>query len=292
MIRSMTGFGRYEEVIDGRNILVEIRSVNHRYSEISTKISRGYGFIEDKLKKFVSKKISRGKIDITINIQTLETENVEVIINYPLALGYIEALNELKEKYDLKGDISVSLLSRYQDILTIKSSNVDENKIIEDVLFVAKKALDKLILMREKEGMSLQEDIKLKSHNIRSALKLIEEKVPSVISNYEKRLKTKISELISDYNIDEQRVLTEVAIFADKTAIDEEIVRLKSHLDQFSIMLESDSAVGRKMDFLVQEMNREANTIGSKSADSEILHIVVDIKADIEKIREQVQNIE
>ena len=201
-------------------------------------------------------------------------------------------INELKEKYDLKGDISVSLLSRYQDILTIKSSNVDENKIIEDVLFVAKKALDKLILMREKEGMSLQEDIKLKSHNIRSALKLIEEKVPSVISNYEKRLKTKISELISDYNIDEQRVLTEVAIFADKTAIDEEIVRLKSHLDQLSIMLESDSAVGRKMDFLVQEMNREANTIGSKSADSEILHIVVDIKADIEKIREQVQNIE
>ena len=146
--------------------------------------------------------------------------------------------------------------------------------------------------MREKEGMSLQEDIKLKSHNIRSALKLIEEKVPSVVSNYEKRLKTKISELISDYNIDEQRVLTEVAIFADKTAIDEEIVRLKSHLDQLSIMLESDSAVGRKMDFLVQEMNREANTIGSKSADSEILHIVVDIKADIEKIREQVQNIE
>ena len=292
MIRSMTGFGSHEEIIDGRIILVEMKSVNHRYFEFSTKISKGYSFIEDKLKKFVNKKISRGKVEAFVSIQTFETENVEVIVNYPLALEYIKSLNELKERYNLKDDISVTAISRYPDVLTLRNSKLDDDKFLKDVLFVAEKALDKLVLMREKEGLSLQADIKSKSLSIMNIVDLIASKAPLMVSDYEKRLKTRIVELMSGYDIDEQRIMTEVAIFADKTAIDEEIVRLKSHLAQLESMLESDCEVGRKMDFILQELNREANTIGSKSAQTEISYMVVDIKANIEKIREQVQNIE
>lgn len=292
MIRSMTGFGRHEEIIDGRSILVEIKSVNHRYFEFSTKVSREYSFIENKLKKFVNKRISRGKVDVLVNIKTFEDENAEIIINYPLALGYIKALNELKEKYHLKDDISVTSVSKYPDILTVKGSDAGEDKILNDILSVAEKSFDKLMLMKEKEGASLQDDIQSKLLKIMNTVNLVENKLPLIISNYEKKLKARIYDLMSGYDIDEQRVMMEVAIFADKIAIDEEIVRLKSHIKQLDKMLKSNGETGRKMDFILQEMNRETNTIGSKSADSEISHMVVDIKANIEKIREQVQNIE
>ena len=292
MIKSMTGYGRHESVIDGKNIIVEIKSVNHRYFELNSRISKEYGFLEDKIKKLINEKVLRGKVDVFVGIQTLEDENVEVIINDSLVLGYVKALNEIKEKYSLKGDVSISTISKYSDIFTIKNSKENDDKIWNDVLKVAKNALDKFIDMREKEGEFLKLDIKQKACNILEVLNKIESRIPKIVLDYEARLKCKIKELILDNDIDEQRILTEVAIFADKTAVDEEIVRLKSHLRQLDSMIESDVSVGRKIDFLIQEMNRESNTIGSKCLDSDVSLMVVDIKANIEKMREQVQNIE
>lgn len=292
MIRSMTGYGRCEETIDGRDIIVEIKSVNHRYFEFSSRTSRGYGFLDEKLKSYLQSKLSRGKVDAYVSIETLEDTDAQVLINHSLASGYVNALHELAERYHLRDDISVSTVSRYPDIFTVHKAPDNEDVIWNAVKQVTDKALDSLISMRENEGERLKADVLQRAETIMNLVDQIEERSPETVSEYQQKLQAKLTEMLHDTNIDEQRLLTETAIFADKVAVAEETVRLRSHFDQMNIMLNSDEAIGRKLDFLVQEMNREANTIGSKAVDSKIAYMVVNIKAEIEKIREQIQNIE
>ena len=292
MIRSMTGFGRCEEVINGRDIIVEIKSVNHRYFEFSSRITRGYGFLDEKLKSYLQSKISRGKIDIYASIETMEDTDAQVLVNHSLAAGYVNALRELAQRYNLRDDISVGTVSRYSDIFTVHKAPEDEQIIWDAVRKVTDQALSAFIKMRETEGARLKADVLQRAETILETVGKIEERSPQTVSEYQQKLTQKLNEMLNDTNIDEQRILTETAIFADKIAVSEETVRLRSHFEQFSKMLNSNEAVGRKLDFIVQEMNREANTIGSKCIDSQIAYMVVDIKAEIEKIREQIQNIE
>lgn len=292
MIRSMTGYGRSESIIDGRDIIVEIRSVNHRYFEFSSRSSRGYGFLEEKLKSYLQSNLSRGKVDVYVSIETLEDTDAQVLINHSLASGYVNALRELVQRYDLRDDITASNVSRYPDIFTVHKAPDDENIVWDAVRQVTDKALESLIAMRENEGERLKEDVLNRAETIMDLVDKIEERSPQTVNEYQQKLQAKLMELLHDNNIDEQRLLTETAIFADKIAVAEETVRLRSHFDQMKIMLNADEAIGRKLDFLVQEMNREANTIGSKAVDAQIAYMVVDIKAEIEKIREQIQNIE
>lgn len=292
MIKSMTGFGRFEGTVEGRNIIVEIKTVNHRFFDFSCRISRGYGFLEEHLKGLISEHISRGKVDVFVSIS--EDENTEYIveINHSLAAGYVKALNELSQKYGVKDDISVSLLSKYNDVLTVCKPEQDEELVWSLVKGCAEKAISDLISMREAEGRKLKEDVLIRSESIISFIEKVEERSPKMVEEYREKLLSRMNEILAGVEIDEQRVLTEVAIFADKTAVAEETVRLRSHIVQMTDMLKSNDPIGRKLDFIIQEMNREANTIGSKVCDAELAHVVVDIKAEIEKIREQIQNIE
>ena len=292
MVRSMTGFGRYTEVVDGRNIIVEIKSVNHRYFEFSSRVSRGYGFLDEKLKSYLQTKIARGKVDVYVSVETLDDGEVQVLINHDLADAYVKDLKELAARYDIQDDISVSTLSRYSDVFSVHKAPEDEEKVWNAVKVVLDQAYASFITMRETEGKKLEEDILSRAKSILAIVEKIEERSPQTLKEYRERLLARLQEMLGDVKIDEQRVLTEAAIFADKIAIAEETVRLRSHFDQMKAMVSSGEAVGRKLDFLVQEMNREANTIGSKATDSQIAHMVVDIKAEIEKIREQIQNIE
>nr|WP_255575798.1 YicC/YloC family endoribonuclease [Caproiciproducens faecalis] len=288
----MTGFGRWEEVINGRDIIIEIKSVNHRYFEFSSRITRGYGFLDEKLKSYLQSKISRGKIDVYVSIETMEDTDAQVLVNHSLAAGYVNALRELAQRYNLRDDVSVGTVSRYSDIFTVHKAPEDEKIIWESVLQVTDQALNAFLKMRETEGERLKADVMQRAETILQIVGKIEERSPQTVNEYQQKLTQKLTEILSDTNIDEQRILTETAIFADKIAVSEETVRLRSHFEQFSNMLNSNEAVGRKLDFIVQEMNREANTIGSKCIDSQIAYMVVDIKAEIEKIREQIQNIE
>ncbi|MDF1495062.1 YicC/YloC family endoribonuclease [Caproiciproducens sp. CPB-2] len=292
MIKSMTGFGRCEEMISGRDIIVEIKSVNHRYFEFSSRITRGYGFLDEKLKSYLQSKISRGKIDVYASIETMENTDAQVLVNHSLAAGYVNALRELAQRYNLRDDISVGTVSRYSDIFTVHKAPEDEQIIWDSVRQVTDRALTAFLKMREIEGERLKADVLQRAETILQTVGKIEERSPQTVSEYQQKLTQKLTELLSDSNIDEQRILTETAIFADKIAVSEETVRLRSHFEQFSNMLNSNEAIGRKLDFIVQEMNREANTIGSKCIDSQIAYMVVDIKAEVEKIREQIQNIE
>ncbi|MCY1714305.1 YicC/YloC family endoribonuclease [Caproiciproducens galactitolivorans] len=292
MIRSMTGFGRCEKMMNGRNIIVEIKSVNHRYFEFSSRITRGYGFLDDKLKSYLQSKISRGKIDVFVSVETMEDVDAQVLVNHSLAAGYVNALRELSQRYNLREDISVGTVSRYTDIFTVHKAPEDEAVIWNSVQAVTDEALQAFLAMREAEGARLKDDVLQRAQTILEIVGKIEERSPQTVSEYQQKLSQKMQEMLGDSNIDEQRILTEAAIFADKVAVSEETVRLRSHFDQFANMLNSNEAIGRKLDFIVQEMNREANTIGSKCVDSQIAYMVVDIKAEIEKIREQIQNIE
>lgn len=292
MIKSMTGFGRFENMIDGRTITVEIKAVNHRFFDFSCKTNRGYGFLEERLKNFISEYISRGKIDVFVGISEYESTESIVEINHSLAAGYINALHELAQKYNIKEDISVSLISKYNDVLTVRKQPEDEEQVWSLVKECAEKAVAGLISMREVEGEKLKEDVLLRCNTIISLVEKVEERSPKTVEEYHQKLITRMKEILSGVEIDEQRILTEAAIFADKTAVAEETVRLRSHISQMREMLESNLPIGRKLDFIVQEMNREANTIGSKVSDADLAHIVVDIKSEIEKIREQIQNIE
>lgn len=292
MIRSMTGFGRCEDTIDGRDIIVEIKSVNHRYFEFSSRISRGYGFLDEKLKSYLQSRLSRGKIDVFVSIETLEDTDAQVLVNHSLAAGYVAALRELSQRYQLRDDISVGVVSRYPDIFTVHKTPEDEDVIWQAVQSVADRALVSLIYMRETEGERLKADVLQRTQTILQIVGQIEERSPRTVQEYQQKLQQRLDEMLGDANIDEQRILTEAAVFADKVAVAEETVRLRSHFGQCVKMLDSNEAVGRKLDFIVQEMNREANTIGSKCVDSQIAYMVVDIKAEIEKIREQIQNIE
>ena len=292
MLRSMTGFGRGEDTIGGRHIVFEIKSVNHKYFEFNSRIPRGYLFLEDKLKAYIQGKISRGKVDVCLQIETLEETDVQVLVNHSLASAYVTALQELKERYQLPDEPSLALLSKYSDIFSVHKAPEDEDAVWEAVRQVADQAIASFLKMREAEGARLKADILEKAGEIVALVDQVERHTAETVEHYRERLKAKIEELLQDNRFDEQRVLTEVAIFADKVAVDEETVRLRSHFQQLQRLVDSDGPVGRKIDFLVQEMNREANTIGSKSVNSQIAYLVVDIKALIEKIREQVQNVE
>ena len=292
MIKSMTGYGRAQQSVDGINITVELKSVNHRYFEFTSKLPRNYGFLDEKLKSFFSTKLTRGKTECYVQIEAVDEPDTVISLNHSLVKGYLEAYKELSEVYGIENDIKVSNLARVSDIFAVRKKEADEDKIWLAVETVAAAALDGFIAMREREGEKLKADVLSRLDTIIENVEFIEERSPQTVAEYNEKLVARMKELLGEAHIDEQRILTEAAIFADKVAVAEETVRLRSHISQLRSFLELDEAVGKKMDFLVQELNREANTIGSKAQDVEIARRVVAIKAEIEKIREQIQNIE
>lgn len=292
MIKSMTGYGKSEQAIDSLNVTVEIKSVNHRYFEFSARVPREYGFLEEKLKKYCNSLITRGKVECYVSVEDLEEREMEVNVNETLAAGYVKALKELSERFGLKDDISAVTLSRYPDVITLHKASEDEERIWNAVKTVAETAVSKFIEMRETEGSKLRGDILSRADYIIECVEFIEGRSPETVREYNEKLKLRMKELLGDAAVDEQRLLNEAAIYADKIAVDEETVRLRSHISQLREFMNSSEAIGRKLDFLVQEINREANTIGSKAQDVDIAKKVIAIKAEVEKIREQVQNIE
>ena len=295
MIRSMTGYGRGEGAYEGVNITVELRAVNNRYLDCSIKMPRTYIFAEEALKERVQSKVGRGKVDVFVNIAHTGGEALSVTVNEELAKGYIDALWRLYELgggQKVKMDYSATDLARFQDVLIVEKQEEDLDMVKGQLLEVLDRALDDFNTMRTREGEKLATDILNRASTIESMTALVEERSPQTVSEYRTKLENRMQEVLQNVQIDPARLLTEAAIFADKIAVDEETVRLRSHLGQLREMLSKGGAVGRKLDFLIQEFNREANTIGSKCSDIEITRTVVDIKAEIEKIREQVQNIE
>lgn len=292
MIKSMTGYGRAQEMIDGMNITVEIKSVNHRYLEFSSKVYRSYSFLEDKLKTYVQSVISRGKVDCFVQIEQLETSDLTIELNQGLAESYYLALKKIAEGFELIDDISVSVMARNQDLFTTRKNAADEEKIWNAVSVVLKKATDAFVEMRMREGAKLKEDVLSRADIIIENVEYIEERSPETVKEYIAKLNARMTEVLSSTQIDEQRILQEAAIYADKIAVAEETVRLRSHIAQLREFMESNEPIGRKLDFLVQEINREANTIGSKAQNVDIAKRVIDMKSEIEKIREQIQNIE
>ena len=292
MIKSMTGYGRAKQQIGDITVSVEIKSVNHRYFEFSPKLHRNFAFLEDKLKNAVQNKVSRDKIECIVQIDAPEAEEAVVQLNISLAKAYIDAFTKLSEEFGIENDIKLSDLALKTDIFTVHKEPANEELIWNAVSQVLDEAIDAFVAMRETEGKQLSEDIASRCDIILKFVEEIDQRSPIVVSEYFEKLAQRIKELLHDAKVDEQRLLTEAAVFADKTAVTEETVRLRSHIDQMKSLLNSCEPVGRKMDFLVQEMNREANTIGSKCQDTAIASLVINIKAEIEKIREQIQNIE
>ena len=288
----MTGYGRAQQVIDGRDILVEIRSVNHRYFEFSSRIPRAYGYLDEKLKSFLQGKVCRGKVEAAVTINNIEGKDALIQVNKSIARGYIDALREANEELQLRDDLTLSNLLRFPDTFNIQKTVDDEEERWNAVSSVAAEALEKFIAMREAEGARLKNDVLTRSGFILENVSRVETLSPETVENYRNRLYQKLKEVLESTEVDMQRIVTEAAIFADKVAVDEETVRLRSHISQLEGLLESDEAIGRKLDFIVQEMNREVNTIGSKCQDVNITKIVVEMKSEIEKIREQIQNIE
>lgn len=292
MVKSMTGYGRAEETIRGCTITVELRSVNNRYLDCNIRLPRLYLFAEDGIKSRVQNTISRGKVDVFVTLDYAGKEDVKVTVNRPVADGYYGALKQLAQSYQLSEDISVSLLSRFPDVLLAEKAEEDTEQRAQDIYSVLDQALADFDEMRTKEGSRLRDDILSRAAAIEDMVTFVEERSPQTVSEYRAKLEARMQEVLQNTQIDESRLLTEAAIFADKVAVAEETVRLRSHIAQLREMLSKGGATGRKLDFLIQEFNREANTIGSKCSDIQIARQVVDIKAEIEKIREQVQNIE
>ena len=292
VIRSMTGYGREQRIIGEREITVEIRSVNHRYFEFSARVPRIYGYIEEKLKAMLKENISRGKVEVNVQLNMLGGKSVNVTVDMDTAYEYIKALREANEELALEDDLTLSRLMKFPDIFTVQKQEDDEEQIWKDISSVVSAALERFVSMRETEGASLKEDILSKLVNIEGYLEKVEAAAPQTAVRYREKLMARLREILEDKNVDEQRVITEAAVFAEKIAIDEETVRLRSHISQFRTLLDSDVPIGRKLDFLVQEVNREINTIGSKAQDVEITKCVVEMKSETEKIREQIQNIE
>ena len=292
MIKSMTGYGRAEETVEGCTITVELRSVNNRYLDCNVRMPRLYLFAEEAIKGRVQKTTSRGKVDVFVTLDQAEAEQVKISVNRAAADGYYAALRRLAETYVLNDDISVSLLSRFPDVLLAEKAEEDVEQTAQNICRVLDRALEDFDRMRTREGERLKEDILARAAAIEEKVALVEERSPQTVAEYREKLEARMQEVLSNTQLDPARILTEAAIFADKVAVDEETVRLRSHIGQLRAMLDQGGATGRKLDFLIQEFNREANTIGSKCSDLEISRLVVDIKADIEKIREQVQNIE
>lgn len=292
MIKSMTGFGRAQTTVDGMTVTVELKSVNHRYFEFSARVPRNYSFLEEKLKGFVNAAVARGKTECFVGIENPESDEVEVIVNTALARGYAAAIRSLSDLVGTNEQPTASQLSRFPDVLTVHKAEPDEERVWNAVQQTTKLALEQFLTMRQTEGEKLRADILSHADRIAQLVAFVESRSPQTVREYNEKLHRRMAELLEDANVDEQRLLTEAAIFADKVAVDEETVRLHSHLSQLHDFLEADEPIGRKLDFLVQEINRESNTIGSKAQDVEIAKAVIDIKAEVEKIREQVQNIE
>ncbi len=292
MVKSMTGFGRAVKEIDGYVITVELKSVNHRYFEFNCRCPRQYGFIDDKIKSYIGSHISRGKVECYISIEALNCEAADVVVNNSLASAYVKALDSIAESYGLTKDYGASFISRFPDVLVVKKAEEDEERIWQLVRSVTDEALEKFVAMRSAEGEKLYDDVYSRTSLILDSVAYIEQRSPETVREYNDKLVERVHELIGDVALDESRIIQEVAVYADKVAVAEETVRLRSHIDQLRGFLNSDEAIGRKMDFLVQEINRETNTIGSKCNDVDIARKVVDMKAEIEKIREQIQNIE
>ena len=292
MIKSMTGYGRASETVGSMEITAEIKAVNHRYFEFSCRIPRQFSFLDEKVKQYVKTRVNRGKVEVYITINLLENEAIDVQVNHPLAKAYVDALNEIANTYGVTNEIKSTDVARFPDVLSTHKDEQDEETVFENVKQVLSKAVDMFVQMRQTEGEKLKQDVNSRCQTILQHVAFVESQSQESVKTYRARIEEKMRELLGDVQVDEQRLLTETAIFADKTAVDEETVRLKSHIEQLSQMMDSGEAVGRKIDFLVQEMNRETNTIGSKCSDIEITRTVVDIKAEIEKIREQIQNIE
>ena len=292
MVKSMTGFGRGHQVLNGRDITVEIRAVNHRYYEFSSRLPRSLGYVEDKLKTLLQGRISRGKVEVSVLINNVEAADEKITINHEIVKEYIDAMRSVKDEFGLVDDLSLSNILRIPDAFTVVKTETDEAQLWEDIRSTAEEALEHFISMRENEGERMKQDVLSRLAKIEEWVGVVETRSPMVVEDYRKRLYDKMCEVLSSTNIDENRILMEAGIFSEKTAVDEETVRLRSHIAQFRGMLESGEPVGRKLDFLVQEMNRETNTIGSKVQDIEVTRIVVDQKSEIEKIREQIQNIE
>jgi uncharacterized protein (TIGR00255 family) len=292
MIKSMTGYGRSDLQEDNKKIVVEIRGVNHRYNDFNIRVARCYSFLEDYLREYLQKHIHRGKISVSLNIDSTGEEDKLIMLNKSLAKSYINSLYQLRDEYGLIDDISACNVARYTDIFKVERVEDDEEKLWETVKKSVDIALNDFLAMRVREGERLKKDILSISDYIEKAVSEIEERSPKVVDEYRAKIESRIREFLADSSIDENRLLTEVAIFADKLNTNEEIVRLKSHIKELDKILLSDNPVGRRLDFLIQEMNREINTIGSKANDLYISKRVVIVKAEIEKMREQIQNIE
>ncbi len=292
MIKSMTGYGRAVETVNGREFTVELRSVNNRYLDCSVRLPRILSFAEDAVKQAVKQSVSRGKVDVFITLRSEAGDETQISLNGPVVEGYLSAMNQMVTQYGVANDISVSAISRLPEVFLVEKPQVDEEQLQSDLMSVVAVALEHYDAMRCKEGAALDQDLRSRGNTILDLVSQVEKGNGQTVVDYRARLEAKLREVLSNTNIDESRILTEAAIFADKVAVDEETVRLRSHLRQMNDMLTTGGAVGRKLDFLLQEMNREANTIGSKCTDVKLARIVVDIKAELEKIREQTQNIE
>ena len=292
MIKSMTGYGRAVEMVNGREFTVELRSVNNRYLDCTVKMPRSLSFAEEAVKQAVKSAVSRGKVDVYISVKSETADDTRITLNTAVLEGYLAAMRQMVTEFGVKDDISVSAVSRLPEVFTVEKPEVDEEQLKADLLSVVTKALAGYNAMRETEGKALDADLRSRGNTILELVSNVEAGNGQTVIDYRTRLENKLKEVLANTSIDESRILTEAAIFADKVAVDEEAVRLRSHLEQMNTMLTGGGAVGRKLDFLLQEMNREANTIGSKCTDVRLARIVVDIKAELEKIREQTQNIE
>lgn len=292
MAKSMTGYGRARQTLHGRDITVEVRSVNNRYLDCTVKVPRTYIFAEDSVKSRVQKAVSRGKVDVFITIDATAADETVVAVNEPLARGYYEALTKIRDMFSLEGELTAAVLAKFPDVLTVTKAEEDLESVAGDICAVLDEALEAYNAMRAVEGVKLCEDIAGRVTTIETVVGKVEERSPQTVAAYREKLTARMQEVLQSTTIDESRILTEAAIFADKIAVDEETVRLRSHIAQLRAMLKSDQPVGRKLDFLIQEVNRECNTIGSKCNDLTIAQDVVNMKAEVEKIREQVQNIE
>ena len=292
LIKSMTGYGRSVQTVNGREFTVEIRSVNNRYLDCTVKLPKALSFAEDAVKQAVKQAVSRGKVDVFITMRSEGGSEAKVTLNPTMVEGYLAAMNEMAAKYGITNDVSVSVIARMPDVFTIEKPEVDEEQLKGDLLAVVCAALEGYNAMRTAEGAALDADLRSRGETILGLVAQVEAGNGQTVIDYRTRLENKLREVLASTSIDEGRILTEAAIFADKVAVDEETVRLRSHLKQMNAMLDAGGAMGRKLDFLLQEMNREANTIGSKCSDVNLARIVVDIKAELEKIREQTQNIE
>ncbi len=289
---SMTGYGSAKGSVEGQEITVELKSVNNRYLDCSVRLPRNFLFAEDTVKQAVSVGVSRGKVDVFVSAQASQDSGTVVSVNEELARGYRDAVARIAETLGLESGLNAFSLARFPDVLTVERRELDKDKAAAALSEITAKAVEEFNAMREREGERLRRDMLGKLETIEGLVSVVEERSPQTVKEYRERLEARLRDILADRSLDEQRVITEAAIFADRTAVDEETVRLRSHIAQFRTMLEEGSPIGRKMDFLVQEFNRESNTIGSKCSDASLAKVVVDLKSEIEKIREQLQNVE